>query len=60
MSKQVIVDQELIQRTVQKHVLEFIKILPKYVEEWKMILQECTVPVQSLLNRAGQLRSVEK
>lgn len=53
-------DQQLIQRTVQQHVSDFVKILPKHVDGWKSELQDCSAPVQALVNKAEQLRHVEK
>lgn len=54
------VDQNLIQRTVQQHALNFVQILPKHIAEWRTALQESSGPVQALLNKSEQLRHVEK
>lgn len=53
-------DQNAIQTIVQQNVQNFVKMLPKHVSGWKSALEDSTVPLQGLLNRAEQLRHVEK
>lgn len=53
-------DQKIIQSAIQTHALDFMKMLPNHVAEFEKLLQECTDPVNALVNKAEQVRHVEK
>lgn len=53
-------DQNKICCVVQKHVQEFVQILPKHITGWNLAIQESSAPVQALLNKAEQMRHIEK
>ncbi|CAH1119402.1 unnamed protein product [Phaedon cochleariae] len=51
---------ENVELTVQKHVVNFCKLLPIHVDKWRKLLEEADKPAQALTNYAEQLRHVEK
>lgn len=54
------VEQDVVQREVQQNVIKFTEMLAKHVTNWNLLLQEASKPVQALVNKAEQLRHVEK
>lgn len=54
------IEENLSHYAIQQNIHNFVELLPKHVSGWKSALQECSAPVQTLLNQAEQLRHVEK